>query len=91
MILIYWLIILVTLLDLHKSMLTCGKDSGDEDFFLVTLASFLADTDDELSEEEIERLPIDLQYYTKHRTNDQHLIQRAIQTLYQVYIFQYKY
>lgn len=56
-----------------------------EDVFLAGIVAPLADENDELSEEEIEKLPIQLQYYDKPREADLSIRQQLLQTLYQVY------
>ncbi|KHJ97240.1 hypothetical protein OESDEN_02778, partial [Oesophagostomum dentatum] len=63
---------------LHQTLL------GDNDLYLVTLLSPLADCDDELSDEEIQKLPLRLQYYEGKRENSVEVRQKLIEALYQL-------
>lgn len=52
--------------------------------FLAGIVAPLADENDELTEEETEKLPLQLQYYDKPREKDLSIRQKLLQTLYQV-------
>lgn len=60
-------------------------DKNDE--FLSTLLKPLADANDSLDDDEIEKLPLQLQYYEGHRCQDSLLINKIIESLYQVSVF----
>lgn len=61
-----------------------STNSTDEDAFLASLMEPLADASDELTDEEIEKLPLQLQYYEGKRESDLTIICKLIETLYQV-------
>ncbi|VDM12282.1 unnamed protein product [Wuchereria bancrofti] len=48
-----------------------------------TLLKPLADADDNLNDDEIEKLPLQLQYYEGHRCQDLSIINKVIEALYQ--------
>ncbi|VDK85230.1 unnamed protein product [Litomosoides sigmodontis] len=60
-------------------------DENDE--LLSTLLKPLADVSDNLDDGEIEKLPIQLQYYEGHRCQDSLITNKIIESLYQVSIF----
>uniref|UniRef100_A0A915Q4N7 Uncharacterized protein n=1 Tax=Setaria digitata TaxID=48799 RepID=A0A915Q4N7_9BILA len=60
-------------------------DKNDE--FLSTLLKPLADVNDNLDDDEIEKLPIQLQYYEGHRCEDSLITNKIIDSLYQVSAF----
>uniref|UniRef100_A0A1I7VHS3 DUF384 domain-containing protein n=1 Tax=Loa loa TaxID=7209 RepID=A0A1I7VHS3_LOALO len=57
-------------------------DKNDE--FLSTLLKPLADVNDNLEDDEIEKLPLQLQYYEGHRCQDLSIIDKIIESLYQL-------
>lgn len=69
---------------MHSFLL--NNDLIDEDEFLVSIVMHLADSNDALSDEEIEKLPLDLQYYEGSRETDLLILCKLIETLYQVKI-----
>ncbi|KAK6100760.1 hypothetical protein QQG55_1975 [Brugia pahangi] len=60
-------------------------DKNDE--FLSTLLKPLADINDNLKDDEIEKLPLQLQYYEGHRCQDFSITTKVVEALYQVSIF----
>lgn len=64
-------------------------DKNDE--FLSTLLKPLADVSDKLDDDEIEKLPIQLQYYEGHRCQDSLITNKIIESLYQVNVFLVQY
>lgn len=58
----------------------------DKDGFLVSLIEPLADSNDVLTDKEIEQLPLQLQYYEGCRETDATIICKLVETLYQVKI-----
>ncbi|MCP9258872.1 hypothetical protein DINM_001866 [Dirofilaria immitis] len=57
-------------------------DENDE--FLSTLLKPIADVNDNLNDNEIEKLPLQLQYYEGHRSEDPVIIDKIIESLYQL-------
>ncbi|KAK0421259.1 hypothetical protein QR680_015142 [Steinernema hermaphroditum] len=62
----------------HKTIL------DDSDNFLTAVLAPLADSNDEIDEEEMSKLPIRLQYYDGDRESDPIIRQKLIETLYQL-------
>lgn len=61
-----------------------AKLLDDEDELLSALLKPLADVNDLLTDDEIEKLPKQLQYYEGYRSDDHNLIETVIDALYQV-------
>lgn len=77
----------ITCSDLHRWLLEESSISVPElieDQFLVAIVAPLADKEDALSDEEIEWLPLDLQYYDGCREKNTSICRRLVETLYQV-------
>ncbi|GMT20912.1 hypothetical protein PFISCL1PPCAC_12209, partial [Pristionchus fissidentatus] len=55
----------------------------DSDDFLVALLSVIADANDTLDQEETDKLPARLQYFEGHRSNDDVLRKKVVDSLYQ--------
>lgn len=58
--------------------------SNKDGAFIATIVSPLADVNDELTDEEVDKLPLQLQYYDGVREKDIIIICRIVETLYQV-------
>ncbi|VDN03351.1 unnamed protein product [Thelazia callipaeda] len=56
----------------------------EDDEFLTALLKPIADVNDNLKEEEIEKLPINLQYYEGHRCQDTLITDSIVDSLYQL-------
>ena len=56
----------------------------DEDRLLSALLAPLADAEDQLDEDEMDKLPPGLQYWEGRRETDRRLLERVLSTLYQV-------
>lgn len=69
--------------DLHSFLFEEGGGL-DKDGFLAAIVAPLADERDVLTEEETEKLPLQLQYYDKPREKDLSIRKKLLQTLYQV-------
>lgn len=67
--------------ELHELLLT-----EDGDLLLTALLSLLADAGDQLDEEEIDQLPMGLQYWEGHREWEPAMQRKVLETLYQVNI-----
>lgn len=57
-------------------------DKNDE--FISALVAPLADVDDQLDDDEIQKLPYQLQYYDGNRCQDHLIVKKLIEALYQV-------
>uniref|UniRef100_A0A0N4ZNE0 Protein HGH1 homolog n=1 Tax=Parastrongyloides trichosuri TaxID=131310 RepID=A0A0N4ZNE0_PARTI len=64
--------------DLHGQLL---EESDD---FLTAILTLIADENYDLDDEEQSKLPIDLQYYEGKRVTDEILIEKIVETLYQL-------
>ncbi|VDK60532.1 unnamed protein product, partial [Cylicostephanus goldi] len=62
---------------LHQKLL------DEDDLYLLSLLSPLADSEDDLSDEETQKLPLRLQYYEGKREKSLEVRQKLIEALYQ--------